>query len=229
MIEFFLLIGGLIGVTWIIGQVLKAIIKAPSTIAYHESGQAEKDKKLAAEAEAKRAERKALFEKEEKERAQQLQKEFASEVKVFEASLHDRGITENTLVVVRRGNSIRVDVARFKELRSFANYHHSSPVSGIFKLSHSDPLRPGYLSKLMRYTVYGPVVSVNVAANESFVRHDDITFFDVPEHSIVKASPEFECIYDEKVYKPLREIAEAEQAEKLKLENAKNKLDSMFK
>jgi hypothetical protein len=233
MIEFLLIIGALIGVLygviWIIFLVIRAIIRVPSNIVYHVSGQAEIDKNKAEEAKARQVEQQARFIKSEKEREEKLKDEFSSEVQAFEQSLWERGITENSLVVIRKGDSIRVDVARFKKLEIHARYVASKPpLKFLVPPSDRDKLWPGHLWKLMRYTVYGPIVSVNVAENEVFVR-SDIILFDASEHSIAKASPEFEFIYDEKVEKPLRDKTAAEQARKIKLDNAKNKLDDMFK
>ena len=225
MDDFFLLVGGLIFFSWVLAYILKSIIKAPSKIAYHLTGQAEIDKQAAANAKVKRAEEKIEFEKQERERKSRQIKEFALEVEAFKTSLKDKEIFENELVVFRRGDSTIVEIARFKELQDYSSFDSPNPMH----YTDSDLLRPGWIYKKMRYAVYGPIVIVNVAENKSFIRKDYVRPFDIPEYSIAKASPEFESIYDDKVYKPLRDKAEAKQAEKLRLINAKSKLDSMFK
>jgi len=71
--DFFLLVGGLIFFSWVLAYILKSIIKAPSKIAYHLTGQAEIDRQAAANAKVKRAEEKIEFEsKRENERADKL-------------------------------------------------------------------------------------------------------------------------------------------------------------
>ncbi len=223
--DFFLLVGGLIVFSWVLAYILKSILKAPRKIAYHLSGQAEIDKQAAANARVKRADQKIEFEKQESERKSRQIKEFALEVEAFKTSLEDKKIFENDLVVFRRGDSTIVEIARFKELQYYSSFESPNP------MYYTDPdlLRPGWINKKMRYAVYGPIVVVNVAENKSFIGKDYISPYEIPEYSIAKASPEFESIYDDKVYKPLRNKAEAEQAEKLRLSNAKSKLDSMFK
>ena len=225
MDDFFLLVGGLIVFSWVLAYILKSIIKAPSKIAYHLTGQAEIDRQAAANAKVKRAEATIEFEKQESERKSRQIKEFALEVEAFKTSLKDKEIFENELVVFRRGDSTIVEMARFKELQDYSSFDSPNPMH----YTDSDLLRPGWINKKMRYAVYGPIVIVNVAENKSFIRKDYVSPFDIPEYSIAKANPEFELIYDNNVYKPLRDKAEAEQAEKLRLSNAKSKLDSMFK
>lgn len=225
MNEFFLLIGGLIGFTWVLAFILKAIIKAPSKIAYHLTGQAEMDRRSVAIAKVKLEEKKIEFEQEERERKKRQLKEFSSEVEAFKASLIDKEILENTLVIFRKGDSTTVEIARFKEVQYYSSFKNPNPMH----YPDSDLLRQGWIVKTIRCTVYGPIVKVNVAENKAFIAKDYTSLFEIPVYSIAKASSEFVSIYDDKVYKPLRDKAAAEQAEKLKLSNAKSKLDSMFK
>ena len=79
MDDFFLLVGGLIFFSWVLAYILKSIIKAPSKIAYHLTGQAEIDRQAAAEAKVKRAEEKIEFEKQESERLKQAVRQLPEE------------------------------------------------------------------------------------------------------------------------------------------------------
>lgn len=225
MIEFILLIGGLIAITWVVSQVFRAIIKVPGKIIYHASGQAERDKNALAMTKVKRAEQKIQFEREESERKSRQIKEFALEVEAFKAIIVEKEIMENTLVVIRRGNSTMVDIAKYKELSHYSSFQSPNPMH----YAKSDELRPGWMNKQMNYVVYSPIVKVNVVENKSFISNDFNSPYQISDFSIAKATPEFAAIFDEKVNKPLREKEEAEQVENLKLINAKNKLDSMFK
>ena len=71
---------------------MKSIIKTPSKIPYHLTGQAEIDRQAAANAKVKRAEEKIEFEKQERERKSRQIKEFALEVEAFKTSLKDKEI-----------------------------------------------------------------------------------------------------------------------------------------
>nr|WP_315135560.1 hypothetical protein [uncultured Limnohabitans sp.] len=223
--EFLLLIGGAIGISWVLGQVLKAIIKMPSTIVYHSSGLAERDKQKIIETEARNAKRAIEIEEEEMDRVKKQREAYILEVKLIQNSLKENGISENSLVMFRQGDSLIVDVAKYKELYYSFSYNRTPS----FINAKAFGIGSVTFSKCIRYFVCDPVISVNVAKNKAFIRNDEVRCFDVPEYSIAKASPEFEAIYDEKVHKPLRDKAEAENAEKIKADAAKDKLDSIFK
>lgn len=227
--DFLLVIGSALGISWILGLLLKALIKAPSTVAYHVSGQAERDKQEILETKAQDAKRAIELEKEEQERIERLREAYALEVKSIQNSLKQNDISENSLVVFRKGDSLIVDVAKYDQLYYSAS-HTQTP---SFINAKAFGIKPSHFTTCIRYFVHDPVVSVNVVKNTASVRNDGIRCFDVPEYSIAKANLEFEAIYDEKVYKPLRDKAaaeaEAEKLENLKINAAKDKLNSLFK
>ena len=223
--DFLLVIGAALGISWVLGQILKALVKAPSTIAYHVSGKAELDKQEILENKARNAKRAIEIENEESERIKKLREIYSLKVKSIENSLKENGIFENILVIFRKGDSFVVDMARFEKLY----YHDSYNRAPDFINANPTGPRAGNFSTCIRYFVHGPVISVNIIKNTNYFRGDEIRCFDVPEYTIAKATPEFVKIYDEKIDKPLRDKAEAEKIEKLKIEAAKDKLKSIFK
>jgi len=223
--EFLLLFGGALGISWVLSIVLKSIIKIPRTVVYHSSGQAERDKQERIETETSNAKRAIEIDEEEMNRVEKQREAYVIEVKLIQSSLEKNGIFENSIVMLRRGDSLIVDVAKYKDLYYSFGYDRAPSFINARAFGISSVI----FSKCIRYFVFDPVISVNVATNKASIRHDDVRCFDSPEYSIAKASLEFEAIYDEKVHKPLRDKAEAENVEKLKADAAKDKLNSIFK
>jgi hypothetical protein len=225
MFEFLLTIGILIFIIWLLTQLLKAIFKIPSKIIYHASGQAEIDKINKFINKQRREEEKIEFERKESDRKKREFKEFSLEVETIASTLRDKDIVENVIVVIRKDKGTKVHLAKFNKLWSSASFETPNP------MYYPDPdrLRPGWIDKKICYSVYDPIVIFDAVEKTSIVSKNYNYTYEVSEHSIVKANPEFVAIYDDKILKPLREKGDAEQAEKIKLENAKSMLDSIFK